>query len=162
MCPGKRQPEAATGPWDRDLAVDLGVIHSFGAKTLITLMEHSELVAANLPAAQLAEATAAIGLAWHHWPIVDLGVPSGIFEVLWRTEAKTVCQTLSHGDRVVVHCRGGRGRSGLVAARFLIELGLPNEEAFRAVRAVQPLAMESPQQEHHVRTFAPALNFTGP
>jgi len=160
MCPGKCQPEAATGPWERDLALDLAAIHSFGATTLITLMEHAELGTANIPAPRLAEAATAAGLTWHHWPIVDLGVPARIFEALWRTEAEAVCRDLARGARVVIHCRGGRGRSGLVAARLLVEMGLTNADAFAAVRAIQPLAMESLKQERHVQGYAPNLKVT--
>ena len=55
----------------------------------------------------------------------------------------------------MVHCRGGRGRSGLVAARLLVELGIGNEAAIKAVRAAQPLAIETPPQEAHVRDYRP-------
>ena len=43
MCPGKQQPHAATGPWHRDLALDMDVLSAFDAAIVITLMEADEL-----------------------------------------------------------------------------------------------------------------------
>jgi protein-tyrosine phosphatase len=88
---------------------------------------------------------------------VDFQTPSTAFDQSWAKDAPAVCAHLSNGGNVVVHCRGGRGRSGLVAGRLLVELGVPNAEAFAALRAVQPYAMETAVQEEHVRTFKPAL-----
>ena len=39
FCPGKKQPNAATGAWDRDLGLDLDAIRVWGAATIITLIE---------------------------------------------------------------------------------------------------------------------------
>jgi protein-tyrosine phosphatase len=157
LCPGKRQPHAITGPWDRDLAADLAAISAFGARYLITLMEQQELVAAEVPLPTLRAAAEARGLTSLHWPIVDFEAPDPVFERRWEAEAATVCAHLSTGGTVVVHCRGGRGRSGLVAARLLVELGLPNETAILRVRTAEPLAIETPAQEEHVRVYRPLL-----
>ena len=155
MCPGKRQPEAVTGPWDRDLAADLEAIAAFGADVLISLMEADELVAAATPTSLLEAEARKRGWTWYHWPIVDLTAPGPAFEAEWEKDVAAICQKLRAGGRVVVHCRGGRGRSGLVAARLLVELGIGNEEAIKAVRAAQPLAIETPPQEAHVRHYRP-------
>ena len=157
MCPGKRQPEAVTGPWDRDLATDMAAIVGFGASALVTLMETWELESAKTPPANLKAAALSASLTWHHWPIVDLAAPDAAFEKAWQAEAGELCTRLRNGTRIVVHCRGGRGRSGLVAARFLIERGVGNDDAFAAVRTTQQLAIETPIQEEHVRTFRPVF-----
>ena len=44
LCPGKRQPHAATGPWDRDLVADMDAVKKFGAAIFITLMEARLLI----------------------------------------------------------------------------------------------------------------------
>jgi ADP-ribosyl-[dinitrogen reductase] hydrolase len=159
QCPGKRQPLAATGPWDRDLATDLDVIRAFGASHVITLMEAQELAQAQVPIDVLEAAVEAHGLRWLHWPIVDFAAPSAHFESLWTRDAPRLCSALRTGGRIVVHCRGGRGRSGLVAARFLIELGISAEDAIAAVRSAEPLAIETDVQERHVRNFVPAAPY---
>ena len=44
FCTGKQDPNAMTGPWDRDLESDLAAIANWGATALVTLMELHELV----------------------------------------------------------------------------------------------------------------------
>ena len=43
FCPGKVQPAAMSGAWDRDLGLDLDAIRHWGASTVITLIEHHEM-----------------------------------------------------------------------------------------------------------------------
>ena len=150
LCPGKVQPHAATGPWDRDLARDMDVIARFGASILITLMESHELATA-VAAEAISDAARARGIKWLHLPIVDLNVPDAAFERTWLDAGKTVRRALRQGAKVVVHCRGGRGRSGLLAARILVELGMDPETAMSEVRVANPLAIETTVQEEHVR-----------
>lgn len=50
------------------------------------------------------------------------------------------------GGRAVVHCRGGLGRAGTVAARMLVEVGVQPAEAIRRVRAARPQAIETSEQ----------------
>lgn len=157
MAPGKRQPDAITGPWERDIDADFTAIVEFGAHAVVTLMETSELTGVAIPADKVRAAAAQRGIGWVHWPIVDFAAPDATFEAAWAREAAAVCDQLAGGGRVLVHCRGGRGRSGLVAARLLIELGVSNADAFAAVRAAQPLAMETTVQEDHVRGYKPVL-----
>lgn len=157
MCPGKRQPHAATGPWDRDLARDMDAVAAFEAAILITLMETHELENA-VPAAEIAAAAEARGMDWLHLPIVDLAAPDEAFERAWQTQGEIVRGALLAGKNVVVHCRGGRGRSGLLAARILVELGEDPIAALKAVRASNPLAVETPVQEAHIYACRPGSN----
>ena len=43
FCPGKYDPHAMSGGWDRDLAVDLDAIRDWGAAAIVTLVEPKEL-----------------------------------------------------------------------------------------------------------------------
>jgi protein-tyrosine phosphatase len=51
-----------------------------------------------------------------------------------------------------MHCRGGSGRAGMIAARLLAETGVDLNEAMARVRAVRPGGIETPAQEDWVRT----------
>lgn len=42
FCPGKKQPHAATGAWDRDLETDVQAIKTWGAGAVVTLIEDHE------------------------------------------------------------------------------------------------------------------------
>jgi ADP-ribosyl-[dinitrogen reductase] hydrolase len=155
LCPGKRQPNAATGPWDRDLDIDLDAVKAFGADVLITLMERDELAGAAIDVQAFERAVTSRGMKWLHLPIVDLNAPSAEFETAWEQHAAGLRDIVKRGGRVVAHCRGGRGRSGLVAARLLIELGWEPEAAITGIRSANPKAIETPAQEAHVRGYRP-------
>lgn len=156
MCPGKQQPHAITGPWHRDLATDMDAIRDFGTETLISLMEGPELADAAVPAEMLQQAARDRGMTWMHCPIPDFAAPDAAFEDDWKIRGPKVRALLKNGRRVVLHCRGGRGRAGLMAARLLVELGLDPNEAITAVRTANPLAIETIVQEEHVRQCRPA------
>ena len=59
-------------------------------------------------------------------------------------------ERLRRGERVLVHCRGGLGRAGSVAARLLVEFGAAPNEAIRQVRVARPGAIETREQEQWV------------
>lgn len=63
-----------------------------------------------------------------------------------------IVERLREGKRVVVHCSGGLGRSGLVAACCLIGAGLAPNAAMEAVRKARPGAIER-SQEPFLRSF---------
>lgn len=108
-------------------------------------MERHEL--RDLGVADLGVRAGARGLAWYHLPIRDGGVPDAGFEHAWAPAGAALRQRLRAGEGVVVHCRGGLGRTGLVAARLLIELGEAPSSALRRVREARPGAVETPAQE---------------
>ena len=54
------------------------------------------------------------------------------------------------GDRIVLHCRGGIGRTATVATRLLIECGVMPEDALRRVRTVDVTRVETSAQESYV------------
>lgn len=60
------------------------------------------------------------------FPIKDLSIPS---VSTMREILSTVSEGLRLNERVLVHCLGGRGRSGTVAACWLIEQGRSADEA---------------------------------
>ncbi len=155
FCPGKRDPWAMTGPWDRNLRVDLRAIADWGASALVTLMEAHELEHLGVP--DLGDQTQAAGLTWLHLPIRDVSIPGPAFETAWQAAGAALRQRLGDGERIVIHCRGGLGRTGLVATRLLVELGEPPAEALARVRAARPGAVETREQEQYVLRTVPEL-----
>lgn len=151
LCPGKKQPNAVTGPWDRDLEIDMEALEAFGTTLLVTLMEPAELVLAGVPAPDLQAAARSRGIAWLHLPIADFQSPDHTFEMAWKDAFASIEKTLESGRNIVLHCRGGRGRSGMIAARLLVEFGMTPDKAIDVVRSANPLAMETATQESYVR-----------
>ncbi len=144
FCPGKRQPDAATGAWQRQLDVDLDAIAAWGAVAVVTLTEAHELQA--LGVAGLGAEVRARHMDWLHLPIVDVSVPDAGFERLWVDAGEGLRARLRAGFDILVHCKGGLGRAGLTAARLMVELGIPAAEAVAAVRKARPGAIETEAQ----------------
>lgn len=151
FCPGKRQSNALSGAWDRDLAMDLDTMAAWGCTEVITLVEPWELDELQVP--ELGTAVTARGWHWHHWPIVDGDPPDYRFLNAWATEQEALRQRLRNGGRLVVHCKGGLGRAGTVATLLL---ATENPETsidalMTQVRSVRPGAIETSAQERFLR-----------
>ena len=152
FCPGKSGPSVFGDDWERDLDADLDAARVWGASTVLTLVETHELDM--LRVADLGGEVEARGMTWLHAPIVDLSVPDLKFERRWLVIGHVVRTALRKGDRVVVHCRGGRGRAGMIAARLLVEFGADAGAAIARVRQARPGTIETAGQERHVRACA--------
>ena len=149
LCPGKHQRNALSGSWERDLGKDLQAIVECGASTLVTLLEEQELEALEVP--ELGKCSQTIGLNWYHLPIRDGDAPGDGFESHWKSIGRQLRWSLRNGETVVMHCKGGLGRAGTVAASLLIELGEEHDTAIGRVRKVRPGAIETIAQERYLR-----------
>lgn len=148
MCPGKQVDGNFGGRWERDLASDMRVISDWGASTVVSLMEDREF--REFGVRNLGDVVEAAGLEWHCVPIRDYHAPDERFERLWTYSGHAVRRRLALGERIVLHCRGGLGRTGTVGARLLIESGVSPAEAMRRVRAARRGAIENAEQEAYV------------
>ena len=154
LCPGKRAPSYFGGQWERNLAADMRVVADWGASVVVTLTEGFELD--QLGVANLGNVAEAVELDWHHLPIPDMHVPDERFERRWTYTGHVLRHKLAAGERVLLHCRGGLGRTGTIAARLAIELGAPPDAALRAVRQARRGTVETPAQEAYVRACRPS------
>ena len=154
FCPGKKQTSAFSGIWNRDLDLDLKVIQQWGAAAVVTLIEPYELHA--LQVTDLGDEVRSRHMAWHHLPIRDVSVPGPQFEQAWQEAGPNLRQLLQSGFNVLVHCKGGLGRAGTIAARLMVELGAAPHQAIGQVRAVRPGAIETEAQASHVHAIRPA------
>ena len=150
LCPGKKGDSIFGAPWDRELAADVGAIREWAATTVLTLIEDHEFDL--LEVRGLAAAVRETGMTWLHAPIRDVDVPDEAFERQWSVVGHKVRAELRRANRVLIHCRGGRGRAGMIAARLLVELGESPAEAIKRVREARPGAIETAAQEAHVKS----------
>lgn len=158
FAPGKMQEGGRAPPHRRDLGADLDAIAAWNAASVVTLAEAHELEALGIAA--IGAEVRRRSMAWHHWPIGDYHVPDAAFMAAWPARSADLRDLLARGGRVLVHCNGGLGRSGSVAARLLVEGGMDAEVAIQAVRTVRPGAIETTAQaawvaqgrRSHVRT----------
>ncbi len=151
FAPGKHGP-SLTGnyTWQRDLRSDLDRLNDhFGVSCVVTLLEEFEFELLKIP--NLRDAIRSRGMTSHWFPIVDGGVPDDMASFV--ATVRTIRSALGTGTRVVLHCRGGLGRAGTVAACVLISLGESGDDAIIHVRAARSGAIENDLQEGFVRQF---------
>lgn len=157
ICPGKKGDSVYGRPWDRDLNSDLEFISDdWGANIMITLLEEHEFeMLCVQPMRELANSP--FRPEWIHLEIKDGDIPDERFHQHWPVVRAKVIATLAVGGKVLIHCRGGLGRTGLVAALLLVETGMPADEAVRLVRASRQGAIETVEQENYVMEATPQL-----
>jgi ADP-ribosyl-[dinitrogen reductase] hydrolase len=153
LCPGRKGTSVAFGRWDRDLAIDLDAVRAWMPDLAIALLEDHEFP--RLGIARFRQDVAESGVPWEFAPIVDGGVPDAEFELAWRELGPRVRSILRAGGRVLIHCRAGLGRTGLLAATLLIELGAEPETAIAEVRRARPGAIENCAQKTYVLSRRP-------
>jgi ADP-ribosyl-[dinitrogen reductase] hydrolase len=149
LAPGKRGPSAYGGVHERDLASDLDEVARWGAAAVVSLIEEHEF--RELQIEGLGEEVRRRHMEWHHLPILDVSVPDASFESDWRENSARLRGLLLRGNRLLIHCRGGIGRAGMISARLLVELGTDPQDALAIVRrARHPRAAETREQEKWV------------
>lgn len=97
-------------------------------------------------AAHLGEDLARHGIGWRHLPIVDFGAPGAGVAASWPAVSVLAGGILASGGRVLAHCYGGCGRSGMVLLRLMVEAGEPGPDALQRLRTARPCAVETEGQ----------------
>ncbi len=150
FCPGKKQKAALSGgEWNRDLDVDIDVLVDWGCTALLSLIEDHELE--ELQVKDLSEKLNG-KIAYYRMPIIDGGIPDASTKKTWSSIGPELRQRLINGERIVIHCKGGLGRTGTIVAQLLIEFGENPENAIRFVREAREGAIENAIQENYIRS----------
>jgi len=97
----------------------------------------------------------ACGLEGVHLPVEDMTAPTQAQIVQF---IRVVTPYIRTGRPVMVHCMGGRGRSGTMAACYLVKAGMDPWGAMREVRRRRSGAIETPEQETAIVEFAESLD----
>jgi ADP-ribosyl-[dinitrogen reductase] hydrolase len=93
-------------------------------------------------------------MAWFHLPICDVSIPDHNFEQAWAHAGGQLRSMLRNRSDILVHCRGGLGRAGTIAARLLVETDVEPKIAIAKVREARPGAIETREQEKFVLKLA--------
>lgn len=99
---------------------------------LVVCLNPLEEVTQLSPAYHKAIAEGRLPFRWQHLPMRDFGLGSD--PAAFRQGVEQLAHSLMLGERVLLHCAAGIGRTGTVAACVLKRLGLPAEEALQRVR----------------------------
>jgi protein-tyrosine phosphatase len=99
------------------------------------------------------------GMNFTSFPIPDRQIPRS--DAKWIEILETVSDALSTGKNVLIHCRQGIGRSGLVAACLLVKKGMSPGAAIESVSAARGVSIpETVEQRDWIDHYAVALTGT--
>ena len=124
---------------DRALALDVAAIAQSRPSLVISLTEPAE-TPPGLP-----DLLRGHGIEWLNFPIPDYGTP--LPDAPWPALSRHLHDLAQQGGRVLVHCHGGKGRSGMIVLRLMVEAGADPALALAAVRRLRPGAVETEAQE---------------
>jgi predicted protein tyrosine phosphatase len=94
------------------------------------------------------------GILLLHLPTEDRNAVGS--EMLW-TAAEFAAAGLDRGQRVLIHCQYGIGRSALVALCVLVARGEPPLAALRRAKAARPAISPSPEQLQAFLAFSAVI-----
>jgi ADP-ribosyl-[dinitrogen reductase] hydrolase len=142
--------------WIPDMEADLDAIAYWKATAVVTLLPDFEMK--RLGVGRLGEEVVRRGMRWFQFPLVIMQAPDEEFEAQWERDGEEIRQFLRDGQNILLHCHGGLGRTGTVAARLLIEFGERAGLAIDKVRAARYGAIETREQEEYVLGLRPPMD----
>jgi len=124
---------------------DFKAIEAWQPDMVVTLTE-----AAEFPAIQpsLPQRFSNAQYDWLHLPVVDFNVPGAQGNQVWRPALTRMKAVLDQNGKVLLHCRGGRGRSGMALLKLLILQGEDAKVALARIRKIRAGAVETDAQFH--------------
>ncbi len=147
FAPGKHDLHGHAGAHWRDLTTDIVRLREhFGVARFVLLLEDHELDALGI--ADIRNVVPAHGIELLRYPIPDGGVPTD--QASTMSLIKLIVAWVSEGERVVVACRGGLGRTGTIVGCVLREAGLDGPAAIELTRGSRSNTIENRGQEAYV------------
>ena len=139
-----------------DFLADVEKIFNWNPTTILSLTPKKEME--DLGASDFVSMMAKERIPWVHFPIKDFSIVDQQQEVLWEKISKNINLQINNGNRILVHCRGGCGRTGMIVLRFMIEFGEDPEKALERLRVIRPCAIETLAQENWAKFYNTSVN----
>ncbi|WP_394245401.1 cyclin-dependent kinase inhibitor 3 family protein [Vibrio astriarenae] len=140
-CPGTKETE---------LDASLAQLKEQGVEAIVTALDDAELASKDVAA--LGEKTQALGMQWFQIEIEDDCAPGAEFAAKWQAASPALHAVVDNGGKVAMHCMGGSGRTGLLAAHLLLEKEWSLETIFEQVKALRPGAFTKPVQIDYIQS----------
>ena len=142
-CPGTKE---AT------LDASLAQLKEQGVEAIVTALDDHELASKDVAA--LGEKTRALGMQWFQIEIEDDCAPGADFAVKWQAASPELHNIVDNSGKVAMHCMGGSGRTGLLAAHLLLEKSWDMSKIVQEVQALRPGAFTKPIQVEYINGVA--------
>ena len=93
-----------------------------------------------------------LGLAWFQLPVEDDCAPEAPFAAAFASHKTALLARLAAGQTLAIHCRGGSGRTGLMAAILLLEAGYAPTQVKSLVQGLRPKALTLTPHVHYLNS----------
>ena len=151
-CPGYCKEN---GTSEERQSTHLEVMHSLCVDQVVALTPDDELDRLGL--ADMPQRIMDSGIAWLQVPVVNFSTPEADQLDAFMAAMAEVKSKLDQGQHILVHCRGGTGRAGKVAAVMLIHYGIAPDDAITMIRQQREGCLQPEDQEQFVRAYIPML-----
>lgn len=141
--------------WERDLSADVRRLGELGIGVLVSVIEEHEYGEYGIPDLYDKDEIEGIGIL--RFAIRDMGIPEEAGAKEFEALLRNIVDLLRRGKTVVIHCRGGEGRTGTVTACALAALGHTAKGAVDLVRETRVRTIATDEQEEFVHRFAAAF-----
>jgi protein-tyrosine phosphatase len=136
--------------WQRDLKIDMARLKTeMQANVLISLVEDFEFE--NLQITKLPEIADEFEIKLLRYPLVDAETPKN-FDTM-NLITKTIQQNFEAGNTIIIHCLAGLGRSGMVAACWLVTRGFSGQEAINHIQTFRKNSLFLECQQRFIIEF---------
>lgn len=142
-CPGTKGVE---------LESSLEQLKTQGVTVVVTALSDEELAEKSVE--QLGEQVQALGMKWFQLVIEDDCAPGASFQLKWDAVSSDIQTALDNNQKVAMHCMGGSGRTGLLAAHALLERDWALDDIVGEVQALRPGAFTKPVQVEYIQQVA--------
>lgn len=153
LCPDKKQTGGNSGNWNRDLFTDLVALKNWDADMVVSILGPAEMQ--DLQVSPLGEQIRDYAMGWVYISMKDNTVPDDLVMRQWEYQKKKVHKILDDGGKVVIHCRGGLGRTATFAAMILMERGMDADIAIDLIQEARPKTFPNKAQKEFVQNYHP-------
>ena len=140
-------------PGTKNISLESALLQlkAYKANAVITLMTTDELKCLSL--SQIGNIVKSLGIAWFHLPIKDDHTPDVNFNELWQTAGPAIHRLLENQKSIAIHCKGGSGRTGMVAAQILLERGELLHKVVKKIQVLRPNAFNLAEQREYIESI---------
>lgn len=117
---------------------DFQKIKAWNADVIVTMTTLNEFGIDNFPK-KISNCTK----TWMHLPVNDFDIPRENID----KEIIKLLEILNSNGRILIHCMGGQGRSGMFAMKLLVEQGQDPQNALNEIRKHRIYAVETEKQK---------------